>query len=189
MLIYQNKKFINYKTMCLPTCFGLLAVPLGIYLFSNSDMSTLKILISILIILMAVLLVYKINLSFMQHPLTLWLSGFIVSTLITVTGIGGPIIAIVVLHKSWDRNTIRGSLAFYYFFINLAAVIGYGISGMLTFERITLSAVALLPTVISFTIASLLIKKIAQNHYNKLIFVIIFVSGFVILINEVRLLF
>ena len=50
LMIYQNKEHINYKEMTVPVIFGLIGVPVGIYILANSNAAALRVSIALLII-------------------------------------------------------------------------------------------------------------------------------------------
>ena len=185
LMIYQNKDHINYKEMTVPVIFGLLGVPVGIYILANSNAATLRISIASLIIFLGISLAFDPSFSAIRHKYTLWGAAFLVSVMITSTGIGGPIMAVAVLARNWDRDSIRGSLPYYYIFIETAAVIGYVITDLFDSERLILTGISVFPALLGFWLASILVNKINQTYYRNLILGIVICAGTVILIKEI----
>ncbi len=185
LMIYQNKDHINYKEMTVPVIFGLLGVPVGIYILANSNAATLRISIASLIIFLGISLAFDPSFSAIRHKYTLWGAAFLVSVMITSTGIGGPIMAVAVLARGWDRDSIRGSLPYYYIFIETAAVIGYVITDLFDSERLILTGISVFPALLGFWLASILVNKINQTYYRNLILGIVICAGTVILIKEI----
>ncbi len=185
LMIYQNKGNINYRDMAVPVVFGLIGVPVGIYILANSNPATLRVSIALLIIFLGISLAFNLSVSAMKHKYTLWGAAFLVSVMITSTGIGGPIMAVAVLARDWNRDTIRGSLPFYYIFIETAAVIGYVITDLFDSERLILVGISVFPALLGFLLASILVNRIKQNYYRNLILGIVISAGIAILVKEI----
>ena len=185
LMIYQNKNHINYKEMTVPVIFGLIGVPVGIYILANSNASALRVSIALLIIFLGISLAFNPSASAIRHKYTLWGAAFLVSVMITSTGIGGPIMAVAVLARNWDRDSIRGSLPYYYIFIETAAVIGYVITDLFDSERLILTGISVFPALLGFWLASILVNKINQTYYRNLILGIVICAGTAILVKEI----
>ena len=185
LMIYQNKNHINYREMTVPVIFGLIGVPVGIYILANSNAAALRVSIALLIIFLGILLAFNPAISAIRHKYTLWGAAFLVSVMITSTGIGGPIMAVAVLARNWDRDSIRGSLPYYYIFIETAAVIGYVITDLFDSERLILTGISVFPALLGFWLASILVNKINQTYYRNLILGIVICAGTAILVKEI----
>ena len=185
LMIYQNKDHINYREMTIPVIFGLIGVPVGIYILANSNAATLRVSIALLIIFLGISLAFNPSFSAIRHKYTLWGAAFVVSVMITSTGIGGPIMAVAVLARDWDRDSIRGSLPYYYIFIETAAVVGYVITDLFDSERLILTGISLFPALLGFWLASILVNKINQTYYRNLILGIVICAGTAILVKEI----
>ena len=95
--------------------------------------------------------------------------------------------AVAVLARDWNRDTIRGSLPFYYIFIETAAVIGYVITDLFDSERLILVGTSVFPALLGFWLASILVNRIKQNYYRNLILGIVIGAGITILVKEIFL--
>ena len=171
LMIYLNRRHINYREMTVPVIFGMMGVPVGVYILSNSNPSALRVSIALLIIFLGLVMALNPTIAAVRHKFTLWGAAFLVSAMITSTGIGGPIMAI--------------ALPYYYLFIETTAVIGYFITGMFDSERLILTGVSIFPALLGFLIGSMLVKKINQSYYRRLILGIVICAGTVILVKEI----
>ena len=185
LMIFQNKDHINYREMATPIIFGLIGVPVGLFILANSNPAILRISIALLIIFLGVALALNLSVPAMRHKFTLWGAAFLVSVMITSTGIGGPLMAVAVIARDWDRNSIRGSLPFYYIFIETAAVIGYVLTDLFDSERLILTGISIFPALVGFWLASILVNKINQAYYRNLILCVIVCAGTAILLKEI----
>ena len=185
LMIFQNKDHINYREMVAPIIFGLIGVPVGIFILANSNPSILRISIALLIIFLGIALALNLSVPAIRHKYTLWGAAFLVSVMITSTGIGGPLMAVAVIARGWERDSIRGSLPFYYMFIETAAVIGYVVTDLFDSERLILTGISIFPALLGFWLASILVNKINQAYYRNLILGVIVCAGTVILVKEI----
>ena len=181
LLIYQNRDHINYRSLILPICLGIAGVPFGIYIFSMVSADILIVFIALTIIIFGVYIGTGSDTTFFSNELVFAIVSFLVGGFLTVTGIGGPLMALVAVSKKWNKDSIRGSLPFFYLFVEAFAVVGYMWSGMLNKETVTLVLVSVIPALMGFVIASILVRKISEAKYRAVILVIIISSGVIVL--------
>ena len=93
--------------------------------------------------------------------------------------------AVAVIARDWDRNSIRGSLPFYYIFIETAAVFGYVFTDLFESERLILTCISIFPALLGFWLASILVNKINQTYYRNLILGVVICAGTFILLKEI----
>ena len=160
--------------MCVFVCLCLL-FPLILYLFvaSHENLKTFLFLSCVKSCFNGLL----VNFLF-------YMISFVVGTLLTSTGIGGPLMAVAGLSKNWTKNEIRGSLSLYYIFVEGAAVIGYLYTGSFEREVSLLVLVGLFPSICGFLIASYLVNKSTEEVYKKALLGVIILSGIVAFLTQ-----
>ena len=92
--------------------------------------------------------------------------------------------ALLAVSKKWTQDTIRGSLSFYFLFVEGTAVVGYLIFGLLSKDLLVLVGVGIIPAIVGFILASHIVKGINESLYRSTVIVIIIVSGIVVLGKE-----
>ena len=184
LLIFQNRKEIDYGEMRFPIIFGLLGVPFGLVFFEGINNILLGISISILIICSGAFIYYAKDTKIELTRTKFYMISFVVGTLLTSTGIGGPLMAVAGLSKNWTKNEIRGSLSLYYIFVEGAAVIGYLYTGSFEREVSLLVLVGLFPSICGFLIASYLANKSTEEVYKKALLGVIILSGIVAFLTQ-----
>ena len=117
LMIFQNKDHINYREMVAPIIFGLIGVPVGIFILANSNPAILRISIALLIIFLGIALALNLSVPAMRHKFTLWGAAFLVSVYHS-TGIGEPLMAVAVIAEA-ERDSMRGSFRFLYVYKTL----------------------------------------------------------------------
>ena len=184
LLILQNRSKINYREMCPPIAAGILGVPVGLVLFGRINPEILSIFIDTLIVILGFFAKY-LNRQIINKNTPLFIVvSFIVGGLLTSTGIGGPLMALVALSRGWTKDTIRGSLPLYYLFVEGIAVVGYSLTGRLDRGTLTLTIVGLVPVIVGFFLASAFAKKVPETTYRKLIVVVIIAAGLLVVFKE-----
>ena len=184
LLILQNRSKINYREMCPPIAAGILGVPVGLVLFGRINPEILSIFIGALIVILGFFAKY-LNRQIINKNTPLFIVvSFIVGGLLTSTGIGGPLMALVALSRGWSKDTIRGSLPLYYLFVEGVAVGGYSLTGRLDSDTLTLTIVGLVPVLVGFFLASAFAKKVPETTYRKLIVVVIIAAGLLVVFKE-----
>lgn len=184
LLILQNRNKINYREMCLPIAAGMLGVPVGLVFFERMNPEILSIVIGTLIIILGFFAKYLNRQIINKNTPVFVVVSFIVGGLLTSTGIGGPLMALVALTRGWTKDTIRGSLPLFYLFVEGIAVVGYSLTGRLDRGTLTLTIVGLIPVLIGFFLASAFARKVPETTYRKLIVVVIITAGLLVIFKE-----
>ena len=95
LLIYQNRYHINYRILFLPICSGIAGVPVGIYIFSIMPTDILIVFIALTIIVFGIYAVSGSDTTFFSSQWVFVVVSFLVGGFLAVTGIGGPLMALV----------------------------------------------------------------------------------------------
>ncbi|MDP6511725.1 MAG: sulfite exporter TauE/SafE family protein [SAR202 cluster bacterium] len=185
LIIYQNRADIPVRTVIPWSLAGLVGVPVGVFVLSSASASLLRIGITVLIIVLTV--ITALNL---QNVIPRWrwfgfLVAAVVSALLNSLGIGGPLMALYILSQGWSRNAIRGSLAFYFVVVEASGVVGYGVTGLLTQERIVLILITVIPVILGFWLATFLVKRMNEDVFRRAVVVVIVGTSLMVLAREV----
>lgn len=184
LLIRKTRKSIEYRQILFPTVLGIVGVPVGVYLLGIVNPSTLRIVMAFVIVACGSLAGWRRTSIPDNRSLFLTVS-FLVGILLTVSGIGGPIMALIAVSKNWTQDTIRGSLSFYFLFVEGAAVVGYLLFGFLSKDLFVLVGVGIIPAILGFTLASNIVKRINERIYRSTVIAIIIASGVSVLGKEI----
>tara|TARA_B100001750_G_C15454623_1_gene570860 strand:- start:406 stop:1149 length:744 start_codon:yes stop_codon:yes gene_type:complete len=183
LLIRETRKSIECRQILFPTVLGVIGVPIGVYLLGIVDPRVLRIAMAFVIIICGSFAGWR-KTSIPDSSSLFLPAAFLVGILLTVSGIGGPIMALLAVSKKWTQDTIRGSLSFYFLFVEGTAVVGYLIFGLLSKDLLVLVGVGIIPAIVGFILASHIVKGINESLYRSTVIVIIIVSGIVVLGKE-----
>ena len=185
LIIYQNRAEIPYRAVVPWGLAGLFGVPIGVFVLSSASASFLRIGITALIIVLTV--VTALNL---QSVIPRWrwfgfLVAAVVSALLNSLGIGGPLMALYILGQGWSRNALRGSLAFYFVVVEASGVVGYGVTGLLTRERVVLILITVIPVILGFWLATFLVRHMNEAVFRRAVVTVIITTSLMVLAREV----
>lgn len=89
-----------------------------------------------------------------------------------------------VLTRNWSRHAMRSSMAFYLLMIDLVAVGGYVVAGLLTSERLILIAVAIVPVPIGLRVGAALLRHMNERVFRHAVVAVIIASSLAVLGRE-----
>ena len=184
MMVFQNRHYIDYRAMLLPSISGIAGVPFGLIFFTKVSSTFLGILISILIITLALYTIVFNNKTIKLNPFKFSLIAFINSATLVSTGVGGALMAIAVMSKGWGKNSIRGSLSLFYLLVEGLAVIGYIISDQYNNDIWLMSSIGIIPVILGFIIASKVISNVKEETHKRYLLTVIICAGSVLLLKE-----
>ena len=163
---------------------GLLAVPIGVLILSTASPGPMRIAIASLVLVLAIPSVLRV-----QRPLP-WarvlgpLIGFLGAMMVTGMGVGVPLVALFLVNQGWSARSIRASIAVYYLFVGLEAVVLYAATGLYTLERLSLTLALAPGAVLGFGLASLLMRRINDRVLRYIVMVVIIAASLGLLLRE-----
>ena len=185
LIIRQTRTVLPFREMAGISAAGLLAVPVGVFVLSSATSTTLRISITALILTLAALTLFNRRIRLPSPGLVGLSLGFVVSLLLTSLGIGGPLMVLFLLTREWTRDAIRGGLALYFLVVEGAAVVGYGVAGLFTAERVILILIVIAPVLAGFGIAALVVRRMNERLFRHAIVGFIMVTSVMVLAREV----
>jgi uncharacterized membrane protein YfcA len=108
-----------------------------------------------------------------------------VGALISAFGIGGPLLVLYLLNRKWPARVVRASLAFYFLIIMSAGVVGYGVTGLYTTQRLALILMVLLPVLAGIKVSQLLTGKMKESSFRRGAIAVIILASIMVLAREV----
>ena len=185
LITYRNRSYLSVRTILPISLAGLAGVPFGVWALSSVDASVLRVSIAGLILLLALVAVLRVRWPSSQQRALGPLIGFVVGALVAALGIGGPFLALLLLSRGWSSGALRASMAFYFLFIKVTAVVGYGVAGLYTSERLVLILVVALPALAGFVVGALVTDRIDEALFRKAVLAVITVGSIMVLAREV----
>ena len=185
LVIWQTRRHIPVRRVLPIAVAGLVGVPVGIFILRDSDAVFLRIAIAVLIIALTLLAAFNTRWTLPRSTLIGMGVGFVVSVILNAFGVGGALMALAWLSHKMSSHALRGSLSLYFLAVEGAGVIGYGAAGLLTAERLQLIGISLLPVVLGWGLALLILRRINETMFRRLVIVAIIVTSMMVLVREV----
>ncbi len=185
LIIHQTRDHLSVRETTPLGVAGLLGVPVGVLILSEASASALRISITGLILLLTLAVVFNFRGPIPRSNLVGPVVAFVVAVLLTSLGIGGPLMALFLLTRGWPPQAVRGSLALYFLAVEAAGVVGYGVAGLFTTERIALIAVVTLPVLLGFWLATRLLRGMNETVFRRAVIVVIIATSLMVLGREV----
>lgn len=185
LIIRQTRDHISVRETAPLGIAGLLGVPVGVFILSEASASALRISITGLIILLTLAVVFNLRGPIPRSNLVGAVVAFVVAVLLTSLGIGGPLMALLLLTRGWTPQAVRGSLALYFLTVEAAGVVGYGVAGLFTTERIALILITAVPALMGFWLATRLLRGMNETVFRRATIAVIIATSLMVLGREV----
>ena len=159
----------------------LIGIVVGIYLFSVLPSGVLMKIYGALIICVAIRgLAVKKEMKISDGGLigVLFLAGVIHGMFLS----GGALLVIYAVNALKEKSVIRATLAPVWIILNTLMLIQGGISGQVTGKMMGLTGVCVIPVFAAIIIGNALHKRIRQEVFVKLTYVLLVVSGITLLV-------
>src|SRR4030095_9941113 len=96
-------------------------------------------------------------------------------------GLPGPPVVLYSTTQGWGRETIKANLQVFFFVNQVVILIGYWWAGLLTRDVWRLTASFVLPAAAGTAVGMVLLHRVDQSRFRRVVFVILFGSGVVLL--------
>ena len=137
---------------------GLPPVPLAVLLLDVADPTILRITIVGLIMALGVMSLFQLRLPGARRRWAAPACGFTTTLLVVTLGVGGPLGGLYSIEQGWSRDTIRGTLALYFFLASTLALALYVVFGLVS--RPTAANIGVLaPAVILGSVAAAIVAR------------------------------
>ncbi len=184
LVLYQTRGRLRLREVAPLAVAGVLGAPVGAYILGAVDPVAMRIAITFLVLAFAALVASGVGESI---PRPRWLGppiAFVVSALITSSGVGGPLMALYLLDQDRETDELRGTLAAFFLFVMGVGSAGYALTGLLTAERLVFVLVAIVPVLAGFRVSALLLRRMDRDTFRKAVLALIVAASLAVLVRE-----
>ena len=185
LMVWQNRRHLERGEILPITIAGLLGAIVGAFVLAASAERPLRISIIVLIVVLTVVTALNLRTGMPMPRFLGPIIGFLVGLMLTALGVGGPLLALYMLARQWQRDAIRGSMSLMFLFVMPAAVAGYTVNGLYNTERLTLTAVTLTPVIAGFFLGSKIAQRMDERLFRVAAIAVIATTSAVVLVREV----
>lgn len=184
VVLFKSRRDLPIKEMAVIGAAGLAGTPVGVFVLSALSATVLRVGISVLIMLTAVAVITNAGavLGKSRHlgpPV-----GFLVGAMVSGFGIGGPLLVLYLLDRGWSSQVMRASLSFFFLLNMSTGVVGYGVAGLYTQERLALMAMVAVPVAAGFWLGGVLLGRLDERTFRRGVIAIIIFTSITILARE-----
>ena len=184
IVVVQEYKHINTRELMKMVGVMLVGVLSGIWLTGRLQLNFLLILYGIMV---AGIGVKRLFFKQKKEP-----SPLVQNTALAVAGImqglfvsGGSFLAVYSVAKIKEKQQFRATVNAVWAIINTIMIITYFIDGSVTKEVLTSSGIAIIPTLVTVWLGGVLTKRVKQETFLKIIYVVLIVSGAVLFVTNI----
>ena len=182
----RNKGVLKPKVILPMATAATLGIPLGILILSNVSMYILKIFVSIVVLVAALLLLSGKTLTIRKEGFISVFAGFLSGVLASTSGLSGPPVTLFLINQQWQKMEFRNNLGLYFAIVDSIAVISLLLSGFINNQSLMLDLM-LTPSVLAgYLLGNVLLKSIRQDVFVRMTVLIIIFGATLTLLNTLN---
>ena len=179
-LVPQVWKDIDWHSLRWLLAGSLLATPIGVYLLANVPAEPMRIAISLMVLVAAILLLYGWAWRRMPGRPLILTTGVTSGILNGAAAIGGPPVILFYLSSPAGVTVSRASIIAYFLGIDVMGLAMASIQGLTTSKTLLMTAVCLFPLYFGITIGSRMFIKTDKEsfrHHVLILLIILSIAG------------
>lgn len=184
-IVVQARKDIPFREVLPIVVAGALGVPFAVLILKFADPGIMRIGISLLVMVLAATVALNFQRDFPYSKAVGILAGFVVGVVLPAFGVGGPLVTLYLLTRSWGRQSVRAAMAFYLFALDVFGISGYAVAGLYTAERLNLIALMVIPMLLGLGLGTVVLRVMSERVFRYAVVTIIISSSALVLIREV----
>lgn len=167
------------KELLILGAFAILTIPVGVKLLLVMDETTLKMIVSILLILISILMIKGVKIQLKNKRLSYAIAGILSGVLNGAVSLSGPPIVILLANEGKDKNSFRSSLTFLFILLNIYTVALYMQNGLF-FDPELYRLSILIPFMIIGSILGIYLgNKINDLKFKKIVLNLLLIMGII----------
>jgi uncharacterized membrane protein YfcA len=180
-LVPQVRKDIDWYSLRWLLLGSVVGIPFGVYLLAAIPPAPMRLSISLMVLIAAVLLLRGFAWKRMPGIILILITGLACGVLNGAAAIGGPPVILFYLSSPAGIKTSRASFIAYFLGIDMMCLIVAAIQGLTTLHTLFLTVVCLIPLLLGITIGSRMFIKIDQESFRRHVLILLMllsVAGF-----------
>lgn len=181
IITVQNYKYINKEKLVKMIGGMIIGMAVGVWLFERLSLDLMLTLYALLIILIALKKLFinrEMNLPGWSTVLILVAAGLVHGMFLS----GGALLVVYAVTVLKDKNEFRATIAPVWVILNSVLIVSHYQSGYYTSQNLISIGISILPLATSIWLGNLLYKKINQQMFLKITYVLLIISGVSLLI-------
>ena len=185
LIVHKSIKYVVFKKIILMLIFGILGIPLGVYLLKYTNPILLTTLAGVLVIITGILMMRGYKQKFKSEKMAYSIAGLTSGVLNGSLSLSGPPIAFFLSNEGYSKDGFRANLTFYGIITNIIAILIYLQTGMLGANVLKLVFTGLISLFLGTYVGIILAKKISDNIFRNIVLVMLIVIGLLTVIKVI----
>ncbi len=179
IILVKLKMKPHIKEIGLLALFAVICIPIGVQLLIVVNESTLKLSVSILLIVISTIMISGVKLNIKNKKIAYIITGILSGILNGAVSLSGPPVVVLLANDDKNKNEFRSNLTFLFVILNIVTIALYLKRGL--FENPELvNMIYLLPVMVIGTFLGIhLGNKIDDVKFKKLVLVLLLIMGIV----------
>ncbi|MDQ3075779.1 MAG: sulfite exporter TauE/SafE family protein [bacterium] len=185
LLLYSIRRPINRKTfydLFIPSLIGL---PIGLLILNNFSSGDLRIFVGGLALIFAILLFSK-SITIQSSKLRRMFAGFFSGVLRTSVGLNSPPVVLLLASENTDKDEMRKTLAFLFFWMSALSVVLFFFTDHLTGTVWRYALWSIPAALLGGWIGNAISKKVSQKGFIISVLVLITASLLVAVFSSIK---
>lgn len=190
VVTYRYRKACEYNILASMLLAALPGIALGIYVLTFISNSYAKLAIGILLLLfVGWKYSYRKAAQGQDHLWQRSLASFTAGFTFGATSLGGPPMAIYVLHAGWSPHKILGTTGLFFFFVSCLSIPGLAMANLLSFSLVKYAIILITSTTLGIYASFRFTKKNEMTSFVRSLLIVIFISAILCLYTSIREIF
>ena len=174
-LVPQVWRDIDWHSLRWLLAGSLFATPIGVYLLANVPAESMRISISLLVLVAAILLLYGWAWRRMPGRPLILTTGMACGILNGAAAIGGPPVILFYLSSPAAVTVSRASIIAYFLGIDAMSLAMASIQGLTTIKTLLVTSICLIPLYLGITIGSRMFIKTEKKSFRQHVLILLII--------------
>jgi hypothetical protein len=179
IILVKLKMKPHLKEIGLLTLFAVICIPIGVQLLIVVSESSLKLCVSILLIVISLIMISGIKINIKNKKVSYILTGILSGILNGAVSLSGPPVVVLLANDDKNKNEFRSNLTFLFVILNVVTIALYLKRGLFENQEL-INMIYLLPVMVIGTFIGIhLGNKIDDAKFKKLVLILLLLMGIV----------
>ena len=183
VIAIRNRRDIHWRELGKMSGVMLVFMIAGLWLFKNVQMTYLQVIYGVIVMAIGLKKFFFPS----ERPMPRWLAAVSICIAGIMQGLfvsGGSFLVIYAVSRIPEKQKFRATLSAVWATVNILLLVSYAFDGSFTAPVLTTSAWALIPLAAAVTAGSLLAGRLKQQTFLKAAYLLLIVSGAILLITN-----
>lgn len=183
-VMLPNLKYVNWRELIKMDIVMFIFMIAGLWIFKTVKMSYLQVIYGVIVVLIGIKKLIKPS-SKPMPPVLSWCSICLAGVMQGLFVSGGSFLVIYAVSAIHDKREFRATMSSVWATVNVMLLVSYALDGTFTPAAIKLTVLSLIPIAAAIIIGSVLAKKLGQKHFMLVTYLLLIVSGAILLITNI----